>query len=168
MTFDEGSYVYIRKPDCEGKYWQTDRCMTLNCVLSPVTLTQNYASGPIISPYGRLTNDSEATSAIHGHRTFVWEPRTRGNPKACKLKNIHAGKGRIASMATRGKERLLDKDSQLEFHYIKNSTNIIEQQGLCTINNIYQFTGVPDTRIEVIENKPSPEPWESQLARNKS
>ena len=168
MTIDEGSYVYNRKPDCEGKYWQTDRCMTLNCVLSPVTLTQNYASGPIISPYGRLTNDSEATSAIHGHRTYVWEPQTRGNPKACKLENIHAGKGRIASMGTEDKERLLDKDSQLEFHYIKNSTDIIEQHGLCTINNIYQVTGVPDTWIEVIENKPSPEPWESQLARNKS
>ena len=168
MTIDEGSYVYNRKPDCDGKYWQTDRCITLNCVLSPVTVTQNYASGPIISPYGRLTNDSEASSAIHGHRTFIWEAKAKNSAKACKLKNIHSGKGTITYMGTEVKERLQDSTSQLEFHYIKNSTDINIQHGLCTINNVYQVTGVPDTWIEIIASKPSPEPWESQLARNKS
>jgi hypothetical protein len=167
MTIDDGSYVYNGKPDCKGKYWQTERCITLNCVLSPVTLTQKCPTCNVNSPYGRLTNNSEEASAIHGHRTFIWEPRGRQNTKSCNLKAIHNGTGRILSMDKEKKERLVDRVSQLEFHYIKDKEEKKNHES-CNVGSIYKVIGVPDTWIEIKTNTASPEPWADQLIRNKS
>ena len=167
MSVEDGNYVYNVKPDCKGKYWSTNHCMTTNCVLSPVTLSQACANCSITSPYGKLTNNSEETSAIHGHRTFIWEPRIKPNPRTCRMRLIHSGSGRVNSIQDGKKERLVDKNSQLEFHYEKNLDERLRHE-YCDIGNIYKISGVPETWIEVKLNTPSPEPWADQLIRSKS
>jgi len=167
MTIEDNNYVYNVKPDCKGKFWSTQRCTTTNCVLSPVTLSQACANCSINSPYGKLTNNSEETSAIHGHRTFIWEPRTKPNPRTCRMKEIHAGNGRINSIQDGKKERLVDKLSQLEFHYVKDLDERLRHE-YCNVGNVYKVSGVPETWIEIKPSAPSPEPWADQLIRRKS
>ena len=132
MEKDGTTYKYLHEATGEGKWLTTQRYTILICFTQEITLYKEEEDGPILSPFGTLTNDSKASYAFHNDLTIVWKTDEAEHPP-CTTHSIHSGVGQAI---THNKEtRFIDKENQVEFHYRQEALSI------CSFTPVYAVIG---------------------------
>ena len=146
MEKDGTTYKYLHEATGEGKWLTTQRFTILNCFTQEITLYREEANGPILSPFGILTNETKVNYAFHNDLTIVWN-KDKATRDPCIIEPIHGGMGEAITQPNK-KTRLIDNGNQLEFHYKKEMMNV------CGLSGVYAIHGLPDTYIYATAEKP--------------
>jgi hypothetical protein len=147
LNHDNGVYSFEQSPDGNGKWMSTGKYETRNCVSMKITVTRDCETCPIRSPFGILTKDPNATMAIHGQTTYVWnklEPSTKGQ-NACNYVHTLSSIGSLNQPMGSRLGKLQDSVRQLE--YFLELTN----PECPTLKNqtVYTIKGIPDSFITI-------------------
>jgi hypothetical protein len=131
-------FSYKASPKTEGSWMQTNVDAIRNCVVQEITLKKDCIECPITSPFGVLTNSSNASSVITHDATIVWDLPTISEDEKCSLKRVHEGTGVVTQMDDESL-KLIDETNQLEYHYRNETTKICAHtfHKLLTIDNAY-------------------------------
>ena len=131
-------FSYKASPKTVGSWMQTLTDVIQNCVVQEITLKKDCLDCPITSPFGILTNSSNATSVITHDATVVWELPKLNEDEKCSLKRVHVGSGVITKFED-DSLKFIDEANQLEFHYKSETTRICDHtfHKLTTIDNAY-------------------------------
>jgi hypothetical protein len=81
-----------------------------------IVLKKDCLACPVVSPYGSLTNNSDATSYLGRDSTIIWKTPHLEDEERCKLKRVNSATG-IVTKIGEGSLKLVDESNQLEFHY---------------------------------------------------
>lgn len=148
-------FSFRASPRGEGSWMRTVDYAVRNCVVQEITLKKDCINCPITSPYGVLTNSSEATSVVSRDSTIVWDLPTWQDDEKCSLKKVQAGMGIITELRE-GSRKLTDESNQLEFHFEKDTLSICNHNfhKLKNIQGAYVvFQGITDSTGTHLYNK---------------
>ena len=131
-------FSYKASPKTEGSWMQTVTEAIRNCVVQEIVLKKDCLNCPITSPFGALTNNSNASSVITHDATIVWDLPTVSADERCSLKLVHQGTG-VATQLENESFKFIDEVNQLEYHYKNEITEMCTHSfhKLLTINDAY-------------------------------
>jgi hypothetical protein len=113
---DTDVYTYDKTPTGVGTWMQTVVETTTNCATRKIVLKKDCLACPVVSPYGSLTNNSDATSYLGRDSTIIWKTPHLEDEERCKLKRVNSATGIVTKIGD-GSLKLVDESNQLEFHY---------------------------------------------------
>ncbi len=134
----QNTFSYKASPKNEGSWMQTEVETIRNCVTQEIILKKDCINCPITSPFGILTNNTNATAVITHDATIVWNLPTASEDELCSLKLIHQGTGVTTKMEDESL-KFVDESNQLEFHYNPETFKICTHtfHKLLNIDNAY-------------------------------
>ena len=146
MVESRGTHTYIAEPVGKGQWMREKMFRTINCQLRSITLWQENATGPVISPFGKLADDVSDRSAIVNHNTIIWDvPQTYFSK--CDPIRFKDGIGKIH--LTNSSARLMDTTDQIAFTYAVKPTH------LCSNLPVHQIDGLPNAFVYIWDTEGS-------------
>ena len=116
MSKRSGSEVYSFEGNPSPGYsWlTTTKNAIINCLLEPVTLSQEKPGADIYSFVGKIHNDRKKGWGIQNHVTFVWSPFNEGKEQRCRIDKISPMKALMFKLEN-NTFRIRDPKKQVEF-----------------------------------------------------
>jgi hypothetical protein len=111
---DTDVYTYDKTSTGVGTWMQTVVETTTNCTTRKIVLKKDRLACPVVSLYGSLTNNSDATSYLGRDSTIIWKTPHLENEERCKLKRVNSATGIVTKIGD-GSLKLVDESNQLEF-----------------------------------------------------
>ena len=137
-------WSYTGSPREVGVWMRTVTLSERNCVVQTITLKRDCQGCPITSPYGTLTNHSEATSVVTKDSTFVWSNPTLQNDEKCAIKMIQNGAGSVVK-SDKESFKLTDEANELELHYERKEMLFCGHKFHRSTNINGAYVELPDT-----------------------
>ena len=121
-----------------------------NCISMEFQVTKECRDCPVMSPFGKIADNSSLGFAVHGHTTYIWTDFPEIDDKEdqfCGFVPVHQGKAKIILPGSNRNGKVIDETRQLEF-FIKPMTHMCSQLPM----RVFPIEGVPDAFIAVSIN----------------
>ena len=149
MVESRGSHTYIAEPTGEGQWMRDKVYRTVNCQVRSINLWQDNATAPVMSPFGKLTDEVLDRSAVVNHNTIIWDVPQAYTSK-CDPVRFHDGEGKM--YRTNTSARLEDEKDQLAFTYSPEATH------LCSGMPAHRIDGIPNAYVFIHDTEgPNPD-----------
>ena len=136
-------FSYKVSPKGEGSWMRVVTYAIKNCVVQQISLKKDCLNCPITSPFGVLTNKSDASSVITHDATIIWTNPVLEKDEKCSLKLVHRGSAVITKMDS-GIFKLIDDTHQLEFNYQPDTISICEHKFHKLLNMERAYIQIPE------------------------
>ena len=147
---NNGVYSFEGNPFGEGSWMKINKYRLPNCISMEFQVTKECRDCPVMSPFGKIADNSSLGFAVHGHTTYIWTDFPEIDDKEdqfCGFVPVHQGKAKIILPGSNRNGKVIDETRQLEF-FIKPMTHMCSQLPM----RVFPIEGVPDAFIAVSIN----------------